>query len=317
MVALREWKTLPCQSVWDPVLSWGPDSRTLACGIVEGNIILWDVYLGRVVDVLPGNGDQLDVLAFSPDGTTLASAFDGYMDEQIKLWDIKAGRRWQTAGRHADHIYQLEFSPDGTMLASAAGEIKLWRVSSGHELRALQGLDTFDFSPDGATIAGKAVEDSVPERRRVIRIWDVITGAEIKTLRGQTEDIYHLTFNADGTAIASLGRDSHRERYTFTRDLITIWTVATGQEARVWHGGYDINEIAFHSAGNILATMGRYPSAGQTASIGLINLWDVESQQIVGSVTTSKALTAIAFSPDGSLLAGSTDQSIKVWKVVT
>ncbi len=73
-------------------------------------------------------------VAFSPDGSTLASASQ---DGTIILWDVKTRRRLGTplAG-HTDAVWGVAFSPDGGTLASASqdGTVILWDVKTRRRL---------------------------------------------------------------------------------------------------------------------------------------------------------------------------------------
>ena len=81
-------------------MAYSPDGSTIAAGSWDGTVVLWDTASGRQKDVLQGHttagprGDfgsyQVDVggvysVAFSPDGTTLAS---GSMDGTVLLWRL-------------------------------------------------------------------------------------------------------------------------------------------------------------------------------------------------------------------------------------
>jgi WD40 repeat protein len=51
---------------------------------------LWDVDTGRLVASLSGHAGKVLCLAYSPDGTLLAS---GGHDRTVRLWDVTAYRR--------------------------------------------------------------------------------------------------------------------------------------------------------------------------------------------------------------------------------
>jgi WD40 repeat protein len=75
---------------------------------------------------LAGHTDGVTSVAFSPDGTTLASAS---ADETIRLWDVATGQQiGEPLQGHTDGVNSMAFSPDGTTLASASADetIRLW-----------------------------------------------------------------------------------------------------------------------------------------------------------------------------------------------
>src|SRR5437868_14657454 len=75
---------------------------------------------------------------------------------------------------HSDKVHAVAFSPDGRLVASMGGNaLKLWDVSTGHELRAFKDLRSglspaVAFSPDGKVVAGA--------HGGTVIFWDVISG---------------------------------------------------------------------------------------------------------------------------------------------
>jgi WD40 repeat protein len=78
---------------------------------------IWDVKTGRRLHAVRAHGGFVRGVAFSPDGTQLASAGT---DDTVKVWDVAAGQEVLTLRGHTSGVLGVAFSPDGTRLASAA-----------------------------------------------------------------------------------------------------------------------------------------------------------------------------------------------------
>src|SRR5262249_41059051 len=71
----------------------------------------------RVQFTLSGHTDPVSGVAFSPDGTRLATASG---DKTAKVWDVASGQAVLTLSGHTDTVNGVAFSPDGTRLATAS-----------------------------------------------------------------------------------------------------------------------------------------------------------------------------------------------------
>jgi len=85
-----------------------------------------------------GHKKQVTALAFSPDGTLLAS---GSEDTTIIFWDVETGEvEWDSIGHWAS-VTSLKFHPDGGSMLSGGedNKIRTWRVPGGKSTAIFEG----------------------------------------------------------------------------------------------------------------------------------------------------------------------------------
>lgn len=166
------------------------DGAFVASSSEDKKIKLWDVKSGQEVHTfLMTSIDMMDI-AFSPDGSLLASG--------EAIWDVESKQELYTLERGRQIPTQVAFSPDGSLLAVALffQPIQLWDVESGQVVRifdeeADNRTTTIEFSPDGALLAA-GINDGT------VRLWDVESGKLPTALNMQVKVTYtilrfHLT----------------------------------------------------------------------------------------------------------------------------
>ncbi len=212
-------------------MAFSPDSKILAISY-DSQVMLRDVESGKELRATRSEVKWgLGVLAFAPDGKTLAVAGHGLsrpgsrvLQPCIHLWDVGSMKKIRTIPPAPDSfssIIQLAFSPDGKTIISRHEEnhVRLWDVASAKERNLgqgpSQGVYRLAWSPNGKLVASAA--------RGQIWLWSATTGKLERILPSPNEtgtNVLELAFSADGRFLASVSMDG----------TLCLWDVETGKE---------------------------------------------------------------------------------------
>ena len=113
------------------------DNRIVA-GCHDGTIKVFDAQSGDRLSTVRGHSADVNSVAWSPDGTKLASGSD---DRTVRIWEAATGKQlWQLRG-HDREVMSVSWSPDGTRLASGSldARVLIWDAASGEQLCSLNG----------------------------------------------------------------------------------------------------------------------------------------------------------------------------------
>jgi len=144
-------------------------------------------------------------IAFSPDGSLLASTPDRYA---LKVWDLKSKTLLQEIPTSfTGAINSIAFSQDGTKLATGHydGVIHLWETAKFSLLKTLQTegvVESLAFSPDNLLLAS-----GQSYKGQNVQLWSVETGELLQTLPGHTHAVENLTFSPNGALLVSASYD--------------------------------------------------------------------------------------------------------------
>jgi WD40 repeat protein/type II secretory pathway predicted ATPase ExeA len=277
-------------------VAWSPDGRLMATG-GTGGVLLWDAETGEPVTRLSGHCGDVTVVAFSADGSRLATASD---DRTATLWDVATGHLVFSLQGHQGAVTGVAFSPDGTRLVTASEDrtAALWDVATGWHLNTLPAQDSaltsVAFNPDGARIALGSGDHTAS-------LWEVGSGRRLASFEGHQGAVTAVAFSPDGALLATASEDQGAN----------LWDVASGWHLTSFRGHQGtVTDVAFSSDGVVLATASVDGSAG---------LWDVVSGHHRAFFRGHRGgLTGVAFHPDGSELATvSGDRATGLWDVAT
>lgn len=163
-------------------------------------------------------------LAFSPDATMLAAAYD---DGTVRLWSVTDGAPGPVLDLDGGTPDELAFDPAGARLAVAVpdGPATIWDALAGEQVAALNAAPqgSLAWSPDGAVLAtdSRAADDDA-----TITLWDATTFAATSTYPEPVQ-ADALAFSPDSAGVAFS---------TKTDPEVRLWSVRVAATTKLLPG---------------------------------------------------------------------------------
>jgi len=206
------------------------------------------------------------VVTASQDGRWLAT---GGQDSKVRLWDLVKGKAGKSLSGHEGAVVAAQFSPDGTRLVSVATNKSLivWDVMQGKLLARAE-------LPSGASAVvwnreGKAVVTGGEDK--IIRIWNLPLNLKepmtvVKELKGHSGAIASLATSAKGAAEIISGS---------TDGSVRSWDLVKGEVVKQFDHGGAVSSVAARADGKRLAS---------TGTNKVTRLWNLEDGKVVAEL---------------------------------
>lgn len=275
-----------------------PNGSLVAAGFSNWRhnfLYIWDFQSKAIRFKIPEQPAEINSVAFSPDGQTLAT---GGNDGVIRLWNPETGTVRRTVNAFLDSVTDVEFTPDGRSLRVevASQPAVLYDLASGKTRPADQttsspinepiaaqmlnegylvagGSSKIVFSQDGSTVA---------VAHGSIQIWDVATRELKNTIFTPTSlRLTGMTFSPNGQRLAVI---------TDAGDVLS-WDVVTGQT--------ELNLTAQGLAAGQAALYAISSGMGPTITAGVIDE------------------RGIVFSPDSAEVALGNGSAVEIWNIAS
>jgi WD40 repeat protein len=207
----------------------------------------------------------------------------------------------------------LTYSADGKLLASAStdGTVCIWDAANGKLLQTFNKLGSDGtLPPNGAqfgTVGGVAFSRDGKTLGSVVvgqglRLWDVTTGKEIRTLFTGTQNLISFVMSPDGKLVYPV---------TESAKTIELYDAESGKVVKTLNGHtQNVTSVAFSSDGKWLVS----GSEDQT-----VRIWDLETEKEKHVIEAHReGVKAVTVAPDDKSIASlSYDNTARVFDART
>jgi WD40 repeat protein len=291
---------------------FSPDGKLALTASQDGTARIYEMSSGNELQILSGNWHEVNSAVFSPDGQMVLTACN---DNTARIFEVENGNCIMVLGQPlGDMVYgciSAEFSPDGKyVLTTNYNNIaQIFDVRTGKKIQVFGGIDnriySALFSPDSKlvlTANNDYLESGSPiEPQYNAHIYNPLTGADLKVLKGHEKKIESAVFSSNGKLVLTASADK----------TARIYEVSSGKELHVLSGHTGgINSAVFSPDGKFALTA----SSDNTARI-----YDVMSGKEVHILAGhTKVINSAVFSPDGKyVLTASWDNTARIYDVIS
>lgn len=261
--------------------AFAPDGRVLAVPC-KGTVSLFDLATLAEIERLPALGAEVLLVAYSPDGTLLASQGDS---GKIRVWSCAERRLLRELEGHESFAYLLRFQADGRRLLSAdsTGKVIWWDTltwqPAGPPL-VVPFVGGWDIAPEGRLLARSDAD--------ALRWFSATTGELLETTPGPGPSASRVAFSGDGRGVAGASEYG----------TVTLWDRSSFERVATFQGHMQgAHGVAFSPDGRRLAT-------GGGTNNDVVKLWDLSThRELLTLGGQGSMFIVVTFSPDGRWLA--------------
>jgi WD40 repeat protein len=273
-------------------LAFSHDSKSVLSAESRGtDVQIWDVDTRELVGSIDGFSGDITGADISPDDKTVVYSSSG---GKVYVWNIWTGRLETTLGDRTWGVNDVKFSPDGKYIAASVrfspytnevSKVNLWTLSNmqlDHSYKNKSNDEIF-FSPDSKYLA---ITSGFFDE--IVGLWK--TNDSVNRVFVAPCRFCDLSFSSDNKMLA-----------TNTENIFKVVRVSNGSALKtIYFEKYADPNYSF-IPGEPLFILVNYDTQDRKKS--LLQLWDINSWQVLDSKTIDHLFTELAASPNGEIIA--------------
>lgn len=288
-------RTFSGHTGWVLSMVFSPDQRQLLSASNDKTVRLWDIVTGKTLRTFE-HADGVDSVAFSPDGSFLATA----AGRMVTLWKTTETKQFRSYGPLPGDLHSVAFSPDGKrIVAGGFDALQVLAVATGDVLRNFDEhsglISTVAFLTDDQIISGTGQE---------FEVWSIDAGSRVRRFGLASSDgaenfVGMFALSPDRQRVAAVGH---------IVGTLHLWDVSSGNLIRKFEDDASSEAVGL-STEYVVTASGHEPNE--------FTMWSVYTGRRVHDFTANlRRMAAVAFSADSRMLiSGGNDESILFWDV--
>lgn len=320
----KEQKAIPAGDGAIVGLSFTTDVSNVATASGDKTAKVWTVADGKAVTNVTLAGPA-QAVAISPNGTRLAVAFADGKANKLRIYDAVNGRELQLLPDPSGPVHSLFFLGDNRTLVAAGDD----KAVTTHDVAVTAAIPVHSGGAIGVALNPASAQAITAGVDKTIRLWDLATGKELKTIATLPDSIAAMTPSRDFTAVAvaagktakvfqlsdskelasithpaevvsvNLSADKTRLITGAADNIARVWEIQTGRLLQTFSHAGAVRGVAFHPSQPLVITA----SADKTGVVSPFAMTRV-------AAVSPKPLRAIIATPDAARLIVSGDDGV-------
>jgi len=300
-------------------LTFSPDGKSLVVG-GHHELTVWSANDGKLLKRLFTRAERAYGMVFLPDGKLVVAGSRPGQEGDVRVYDLNAKGKTENGVEILDGVKDskimlkqlletddsvlcLSITPDGKKLAAGGCDraVRVWDLSNGYASAKLE--QTIENHADwvlGVALSADGKYLATAARDKTAKVWDLKAKESLMTFPEHQNIVYSVAWSKDASLGFSVGADRQLRSWKPTGEGKQVKSSAAHAD--------EVLKIVINPTTSMLATA----SADKS-----VRLWDADklasTKQLQG---LNDFVYALAFSPDGTLVAGGAyDGEVRIWKV--